>query len=87
MEDYENEMEGSEEEGSKEKDEWQAKCDMDCLLQAESIKSDPKRLAAALKVAEKKKSEIESLEELRSTIKQKQSEIADASMKDRKAKT
>ena len=62
--------------------EYQAECDAKCLLEAEAIKADPTRLAAALKTTDKQAKAIESLADLRKTIKRKQSELQDSSKTD-----
>jgi hypothetical protein len=38
----------------KQEDDWQAESDLDCLMRAEQVESDPKRLAAAQKLAKER---------------------------------
>ena len=42
----------------KEEREWQARCDMRSLIEAEKIRKDPKRMAAVRKIAQKELAEV-----------------------------
>lgn len=69
----ESEME-SEDEGEDEMEmdsKWKAECDANDLLRAAEIKADPARMKAAMAILDKKKTAIESMEDLMAVRKAK----------------
>lgn len=69
----ESEME-SEDEGEDEMEmdsKWKAECDANDLLRAAEIKADPARMKAAMAILDKKKTAIESMDDLMAVRKAK----------------
>lgn len=67
----ESEME-SEDEGEMGMDsKWKAECDANDLLRAAEIKADPARMKAAMAILDKKKTAIESMDDLMAARKSK----------------
>lgn len=64
------------EECSEKYDEWDCKRYAETLLEAEEIKNDPKKMAAAEKHIAKMKKDISSLDQLRAVAKEKREEEA-----------
>lgn len=74
----ESEME-SEDEGEDEMEmdsKWKAECDANDLLRAAEIKADPARMKAAMEILNKKKTAIESMDDLMAVRKSKMLEKA-----------
>lgn len=71
----ESEMESEEEEGEEDEMEmdskWKAECDANDLLRAAEIKADPARMKAAMAILDKKKTAIESMDDLMAVRKAK----------------
>jgi hypothetical protein len=62
----------SEDEGEMEMDsKWKAECDANDLLRAAEIKADPARMKAAMAILDKKKTAIESMDDLMAVRKSK----------------
>lgn len=67
----------SEDEGEMEMDsKWKAECDANDLLRAAEIKADPARMKAAMAILDKKKTAIESMDDLMAVRKAKMLEKA-----------
>lgn len=72
MKEMESESEESEDEGEMEMDsKWKAECDANDLLRAAEIKADPARMKAAMEILDKKKTAIESMDDLMAVRKSK----------------